>query len=99
MWSGRDTRSRWWLWQLVAGVVFVAVTMPGLAMVEEPGSGAGFAVLCLGLVLAGLVSLASSVRRAHDLGRSAVFVLAWSLVPVVGGLVLLVRLGFEGSRT
>lgn len=82
--SGRARRSEYWYWTLavflvyVVGLIFTAIARPlGLLI---------FVVLVLGGFLPGL---AVSVRRLHDTGRSGWFLLI-SLIPFVGGIVLLV---------
>lgn len=90
---GRITRRTYWTSYFLpmAGVwvVFRLTVDP-----HHPPQGAGFGLLCL---IAGLAILWSGIavhaKRWHDLGKSG----WWSLVgiiPVLGGLVMLVAMGF-----
>jgi uncharacterized membrane protein YhaH (DUF805 family) len=80
--SGRARRSEYWyfflfnvLVSIVAGVIDTALNSPVLGI-----------IVTLGLLLP---SIAVSVRRLHDTGRSGWWLLI-SLVPLVGAIVLLV---------
>jgi uncharacterized membrane protein YhaH (DUF805 family) len=80
--SGRARRSEYWYWILAVLIVDVVVTIIDLAL--DTG------VLALLLTLATfLPSLAVSVRRLHDIGRSGWWLLI-GLVPLVGAILLLV---------
>ncbi len=81
--SGRARRSEYWFWTLALILAYIAGVI--LAAVAKP-----FIFLLVIAYLAVLVpSLAVSVRRLHDTGKSGWFVL-FGLVPFVGGIVLLV---------
>lgn len=82
--SGRARRSEYWYWSLAMFLTFFVV---GMIMVTSSTLGTLLEVVLLLAVL--LPSLAVTVRRLHDTGRSGWMCLI-SLVPLVGGLVLLV---------
>jgi uncharacterized membrane protein YhaH (DUF805 family) len=94
--DGRSRRREYWYFVLVTALVTLALTLPydlqtgGNPQLSPPGPIALFLSFVYGLfVLAMFVpSLALSVRRLHDTGRSGWWVLV-GLVPFFGGLVLL----------
>lgn len=83
--SGRARRREYWMFALFnAIIVFV------LAMIDRVVFGADTPVLSGLYTLAVVIpSVAVAVRRLHDTGRSAWWLLV-GLVPVVGGIILLV---------
>jgi uncharacterized membrane protein YhaH (DUF805 family) len=89
--SGRARRSEFWWFQLFFAIVY------GVPMVVNTvdKSAAAFG----GLVLLGLAlpSVAVTVRRLHDIDRSAWFYLV-VLVPIAGIIVLLVLACMDSSR-
>lgn len=92
--SGRATRPEFWWWVLfvllvgaVTNVIDGALIAPilGFGAFEE-NAGQPLSVLVgLGLLLP---SLAVSVRRLHDIGRSGWWVLI-GLVPIIGTIILI----------
>jgi uncharacterized membrane protein YhaH (DUF805 family) len=82
--TGRARRSEYWYWTLAVLIAYV-VCLVFLAIVKPLGL-VLIIVLVLGVIVPGL---AVSVRRLHDTGRSGWWLLI-SLVPLVGGIVLLV---------
>ena len=85
--QGRSRRKEYWMFSLVNlilvfGLVMIEGTM-GLGMAEGLGMLSGLYML---LVL--LPSLAVSVRRLHDTGRSGWWLLI-AFIPLIGALVLL----------
>ena len=103
--AGRAPRSEYWYFYLffmlcvLAGAVLDGLL--GTATLDDNGAyayGPGLVLPVLGLVIP---QISVSVRRLHDLGRSGWW---WwlGLVPIVGGLVLLVWFcmrGTEGENT
>jgi uncharacterized membrane protein YhaH (DUF805 family) len=89
---GRAARSEFWYWQLflTAAGIAVAIVDAVLGLHGKP----------LGLIfyLVTLVpTLAVGVRRLHDTGRSAWWLLLW-LVPLIGWIVFLVWACTKGSN-
>ncbi len=84
--SGRASRSEYWIWWGFLVVVFVAIGAVALLF----GS-TGYVVASLVALVFVLPNLAVTVRRLHDTGRSG-FWLLLVLIPLVGVLVLLVFL-------
>jgi len=81
--TGRARRSEYWYWSLavalgyLVAVILSAVARPLLFLAV---------IFYLGILIP---TLAVGVRRLHDTGRSGWFLLI-SLIPLVGGIVLLV---------
>ncbi|WP_291425097.1 DUF805 domain-containing protein [Deinococcus sp.] len=99
--KGRARRREYWLFALINWAISMALSLPYLLTSGsvDPDSGmpaapSGLPMISIGLAglysLATLVpSLAVTVRRLHDTGRSGWGLLV-SLVPLVGSLVMLV---------
>ena len=86
--DGRAGRKEFWLWILVLFVVqFILNIIPKIGP-----------ILSLVLSLAVLLpSLGVTARRLHDTGKSGWFQLL-GLIPVVGGLIVLILCIPEGSK-
>jgi uncharacterized membrane protein YhaH (DUF805 family) len=81
--SGRAGRAEFW-WFFLANLIIVAI----LSVLRQASS--AFWVLYVIYAVALIIpSLAVSVRRLHDIGRSGWWILI-GLVPLVGAIVLLV---------
>ncbi|EKS9795591.1 MULTISPECIES: DUF805 domain-containing protein [Burkholderia] len=96
--EGRARRAEYWYFVLLTTVLSIAAQIIGVA-----GRDGGLITLLLLGVLA-LISLALiipgiavSVRRLHDTGRSGWFLLL-GLIPVVGGILLLVWTCSRGTE-
>jgi uncharacterized membrane protein YhaH (DUF805 family) len=99
--SGRASRSEYWWWALVDGIIWVVLSLlayAGGAGVED-ASGAMTGPNALGVVV-GIVTvlfalativpnLALTVRRLHDVNLSGFFILL-GLIPFVGGIIIFV---------
>ena len=82
--NGRARRSEYWFFALAYFGAAVVASIPELAL------GSGTSILGSLVLIAGILpSLAVSVRRLHDTGRSGWFYLV-SFIPLVGGIILLV---------
>ena len=87
--EGRSRRKEYWIFTLFCVVVAVVLTSID-SVTGTYGRSAGVGLLSGLFYLAVLVpSLAVTVRRLHDTDRSGWWVLL-SLIPVLGGIVLLV---------
>ncbi|WP_430482421.1 DUF805 domain-containing protein [Rossellomorea marisflavi] len=90
--SGRARRQEYWMYMLfysIFGIILYGVAVIGMAMQSE-----GIILLGMGIyilyTLALLVpTLAITVRRLHDTGRSGFWYFI-GFVPLVGGIILLV---------
>lgn len=97
--SGRARRSEYWWFVLVnAGALIGIVVVAGiLSAIAKPLGVIGYLlylVVALGTLIPGL---AVGIRRLHDTGKSGWFLLI-SLVPLVGGIILLVFLFSDSSK-
>ena len=109
--TGRARRMEFWLfWLLLIGIEIVfsiligmvggsmtALVDPSVGMAAMSGPAMGLWAV-YGLIMLGLLipSLAVSIRRLHDTNRSGWWQLV-SLVPLVGGLVMLVLYLLSGT--
>src|SRR6187455_3672057 len=94
--SGRARRKEYWMFVLFH-VIFViaAVVVDSLMGLTFDASGLGFVYLLYALATF-LPGLAVSVRRLHDIGKSGWMILV-SLIPIIGGIWLLVLAVTEGE--
>ena len=94
--SGRSRRSEYWYFALFY-LIFYAVAAVVDVMAGTYDRASGIGIFTGILTLAFLVpSLSVSVRRLHDTGRTGWWLLI-ALVPVVGGIVLLVFLAQDSE--
>ena len=101
--SGRARRKEFWMWYLFYAIVLI------VAMILDVVLGTGFEIgygvttpygwIYLIAALAHLIpGLAVSVRRLHDLGKSGWFMFI-SLIPIIGGIWLLVLMCTDGDSS
>lgn len=94
--SGRARRKEYWMFTLIHSLILLGVYLVGLLL----------SVFLIGiplLILGGLYSLAAvipslavSVRRLHDVGKSGWWLLL-GFIPIVGAIILLVWHATEGE--
>lgn len=90
---GRADRPEFWYFVLVNLLVYVVLFF--IASIADSGIFYGLVVIyALAMIIPGL---AVAVRRLHDTGKSAWYLLV-ELIPLIGGLVLLVLLAFDGDH-
>lgn len=99
--SGRARRSEYWYFRLATAVIFFVFIALAIIVSIIGGGFLGFPV-AIGLIalyslIALIPSLAVTVRRMHDLGKSGWNVLI-SFIPLVGPIWLLVLLATEGEQ-
>ena len=84
--SGRARRKEYWMFLLINLVVSVALALIDslIGSVSESGMGLLSSVYSIGVLIP---SLALSVRRLHDIGRTGWWELI-SIIPVIGAVVL-----------
>tara|TARA_E500000305_G_C3917712_1_gene186540 strand:- start:199 stop:585 length:387 start_codon:yes stop_codon:yes gene_type:complete len=96
--SGRSRRKEYWMFLL--GVIIVAVVLGLIEGALGIGGSVGgiYGPLSLIFLIAVIIpGIAVQVRRFHDQDKSGWFVLL-SLIPFVGGLVVLVFMLLEGTK-
>ncbi len=100
--KGRSRRTEYWyvyLWYAITSTVLVTLmlitSIPSLALIESDPT-AYMASIMVWIIISGILglatlvpSLALTVRRLHDTGKSGVFLLFY-LIPYVGGLIILI---------
>lgn len=89
--NGRARRKEYWWFSLFAALASIPLSVidmlvMGADRIAAVGIGPFTGIFALALVIP---SIAVSIRRMHDLGRSGWWLLI-GLVPLIGGLVLLV---------
>lgn len=89
--NGRARRKEYWFYILFQAIAIILASFVGGALdyvFGLPGvlTSAFSMIVALGLCLP---SLAVSIRRLHDVGKSGWFILI-GLVPVVGGIILII---------
>ena len=92
--SGRSRRKEYWFFALFNALSFFILAFFGLFFdwaFFEPGSKGGVTFFLIGLygIAAFIPSLAVTVRRLHDIGKSGWWYLI-GFIPLIGGIVLLV---------
>ena len=99
--SGRARRSEYWYFRLATAVIFFAlIAFAGLLAIVAGGALAfqiAMAIFFIYILLSVIPSLAVTVRRMHDLGKSGWNVLI-SFIPLVGPIWFLVLLATEGEQ-
>ncbi|GAA4757149.1 DUF805 domain-containing protein [Actinomycetospora chibensis] len=102
--SGRARRTEFWMFVLFNAIAYVVLALIdvliGTASFASTGTGFQFGGgLLSGLYSLGVLipSLAVAVRRLHDTDRTGWWLLI-GLIPIVGGIVLLVFYCIEGTR-
>ena len=94
--SGRARRKEYWFFTLFVTISFILLAIvDGITGTLDPMSGVGLTtvIFALGSILP---SIAVSVRRLHDTDRSGWWFLI-SLIPLIGGIVLLVFCCLDSS--
>lgn len=102
--NGRSRRKEYWMFALFHILAIVALTIVAvIGGMIGGGDGKMGPLGIVGLVVLGLFALAMivptiavSVRRFHDLGKSGWFYLL-SFIPGVGGFIVLVFMCLEGT--
>lgn len=91
--NGRASRSEYWWFALFSVLVYLGIMIlsGGISNDEENISSTSTIMLLIAVVALLIPSIAVAVRRLHDTDKSGWWYLI-SLVPYVGGLVLLVLL-------
>ena len=99
--SGRASKSEFWWFQLLNFVVFAFLVVYTRSESYEAFAENNLIDILMYIYALKLIPLLSAaVRRFHDMDKSG-FMVLWSLVPIVGSLVVLIALmgnGTEGNN-
>jgi uncharacterized membrane protein YhaH (DUF805 family) len=98
--NGRSQRMEYWMFALIHSVIILVlcVGVVGFGMTKQPIVGATSSLVIAAYSLAAFIPcLSVTVRRLHDTGKSGWWILI-SLVPVVGGITLLVFTVLDGTH-
>lgn len=102
--SGRSRRKEYWMFVLFVVIVTIILTMlTGTREASYGDGGMGYSIqsqspfVLLWFLAILLPSIAVQVRRFHDQDKSGWFVLL-GLIPLVGGIIVLVFMCMEGTR-
>ena len=90
--QGRASRSEYWMFALFFFIVVVGIVIVRTVLVAIGGETLGYlaAAVYVLFVLGSLIpSIAVGIRRLHDTGRSAWWILI-AFIPLIGSIVLLV---------
>ncbi len=95
--QGRARRAEYWMFVVFQILVYIAVAIVGM-IVSGGDTNSTAASALMGLVSLGLLipSIAVTVRRLHDTNRTGWWIFI-SLIPVIGGLWLLVLTVLDGT--
>jgi uncharacterized membrane protein YhaH (DUF805 family) len=93
--DGRADRPEFWWFALINVIVSLVLWVIGIALIGGVSGGQILAVL-YGLVTL-LPVLGVEIRRLHDTNRSGWWILI-SLIPIIGGITLIVFLAGAGTR-
>jgi len=91
--TGRARRQEYWMFTLINAICYAVLYILFL-VTKSPIFIILYSIYALGLILP---SLAVFVRRMHDIGRSGWWFFL-GLIPVVGGIILLVWLATAGQQ-
>ena len=94
--TGRARRQEYWMFQLFNIIIIFAliVILMGLgALIDAPGLISIYLIYVLAIIIP---SLAVSVRRLHDTGKSGWYYLV-SFIPFIEGIWLIILLATEGD--
>ncbi|MFE2302443.1 DUF805 domain-containing protein [Streptomyces sp. NPDC059445] len=88
--SGRARLQEYWMFTLISSLIYIALIAVGISVLDTAALAAVYELAVL------IPSLAVSVRRLHDTDRSGWWLL-FALVPLVGGITLLVFLASDSK--
>ena len=99
--QGRIRRLHWWLAAIAVGVVvavIISVLTPMSGLAQGTPNPIFMGLFVILYIVDIYISLALGAKRCHDRDKSAWF-LAIGLIPLIGGIWLLVELGFlDGTQ-
>ncbi len=94
--GGRSRRKEYWWFALINMLATLVLTVVGVVLADYPGDPVTSVPFYLYVAVVLVPSLAVSVRRLHDTGRSGLWVLLQA-IPYVGPVVVFVFLVMDGD--
>lgn len=101
--NGRARRSEYWYFYLCNFIISLVFGLLILFVGSNSGNGAFgtafyalYGILCIYGLLIIIPTIAVSVRRLHDIGKSGWYYLV-GFIPVIGGIILLIWFATEGN--
>ncbi|NMM47404.1 DUF805 domain-containing protein [Marinigracilibium pacificum] len=95
--NGRARRQEYWMYVLFQTIFALVLYGIGITLALKFEFFGGFALYGLFTLATIIPSIAVLVRRLHDIGKSGWYYFI-GLIPLVGGIILLVWLATEGER-
>ena len=98
--TGRSRRMEYWMFTLINSLIIfiLCAGVVGFGVMKQPVIGATSSLILGAYTIAALIPcLSVTVRRLHDIDKSGWWILI-SLVPIVGGITLLVFTVLDGTR-
>lgn len=89
--EGRARRMEYWMFTLVNFIIAMVLYVPALYLMMDSENPAFLSIYMIYSLAVLVPSIAVSVRRLHDIGKSGWYILV-SLIPLVGAIWLLVLL-------
>jgi uncharacterized membrane protein YhaH (DUF805 family) len=94
--EGRSRRKEYWMFSLINMLIVLAAELAGFVLLFIGIGVIVFPLLILYSLALLIPSLAVSVRRLHDTGKSGWWLLI-GLIPLIGGIVLIVFLASDSE--
>lgn len=95
---GRARRSEYWYFALFTTLLAMVLAVASFVMFDASDGGSFIGFLPFGLFYLAIIipTLAVTVRRLHDTGRSGWFVLI-NFIPYIGGIIMIVLCCFDSQ--
>ena len=94
--KGRASREEFWMFALFYLIVAFVITLFSLGLMQLSGKTGALLLPFLFIFALSIPSWAVVIRRLHDIGKSAWYLLI-NLIPIVGGILLLLKLIAKGN--
>ena len=95
--EGRARRTEYWMFTLFQIIIVVVLGIISFMLAGASDSLWSMALLYIYLLATALPSIAVTVRRLHDTGKSGWFYLL-NFIPYIGGIIVLVFMVIEGDK-
>tara|TARA_B100000925_G_scaffold235760_1_gene184413 strand:+ start:668 stop:1045 length:378 start_codon:yes stop_codon:yes gene_type:complete len=99
--SGRARREEYWMFTLFYFILFiglfVVISILGALLGDDIGINLGVIILIIFIFAHFIPSLAVTIRRLHDTGKSGWYLLL-QLIPYIGALIIFIFTVIEGDK-